>query len=220
MDFAQARLNMVNSQILPVRITDAGVVDALTQVPREAFLPEGTRSIAYVDGDLPFGNGRHLMKPLVTAQLLQAARVQRSDAVLVVGGGTGYAAALLARMASAVVVLEHDAAMAARAGEALNALGVENVVVVEGPLADGYPRQAPYDVIVFDGAIVEPPAAILEQLAEGGRLVAVIDTPEGSGCIGRGTVIMRIAGSFSARPVFDARIQTLPGFAREPAFVF
>ncbi|MHA1114454.1 MAG: protein-L-isoaspartate O-methyltransferase family protein, partial [Alphaproteobacteria bacterium] len=169
-----------------------------------------------LDEDIPFGAGRYLMEPMVLARLLQALDIRAGDVALVIGAGAGYAAAVLARLADTVVAVESDAGLAARSSELLAELAIDNVAVVEGPLAEGYAKQAPFDVILFNGAVARVPDAIAAQLAERGRLAAVVDE-SGSG---RAVLLSRIGGTISRRDVFDAAIARLPGMAAEPAFVF
>lgn len=217
MDYAAARFKMVENQIRTNRVTDPLVIAAMRTLPREAFVPEALRGVAYVDEDLPLGGGRFLMEPLVTALLVQAAEVGADDVALDVGCGTGYASAVLAKMASVVVALESDPGLATHAREVLAELGMDTVSVVEGPLPAGHPRQAPYDVIFFGGAVAEVPPALTDQLADGGRMVAVVCDRRG---VGTGTLFLRTGGAISRRPIFDAQTPILPGFARESTFEF
>ena len=216
MDFAAARHNMVESQIRPNRVNDPLVLSAMAELPRETFVPKGLQSIAYVDEDIAIGPGRYLMEPMVLALLLQAAEVRSTDVVLDIGCGTGYAAAVLAQMASTVVALESDAGLAARAAGTLAELELDTVDVVTGRLQNGYPKQAPYDVIFFGGAVSRVPSAITDQLADGGRLVAVIANDG----LGKGTLLTRHGGAVSQREMFDAGTPFLPGFAPAPTFTF
>jgi protein-L-isoaspartate(D-aspartate) O-methyltransferase len=217
MDYSVSRRKMVDNQILPNRVTEPLVIAAMNELPREVFLAGPLRGIAYVDEDIPLGNNRYLMEPLVMAQLLQAAEIDGDDIVLDVGCGVGYSAAVIARMASAVVALESDHALAAQATKTLVDLGINTVTVVEGDLRNGYRKQAPYDVIVFDGAIAAVPPPILEQVADGGRIVAVVADGRGPG---RGTVFLRCGDTVSQRVAFDAATPYLPGFEPQPAFRF
>jgi len=216
MDYAAARRNMVESQLRPNRVTDPTLLEALAAVQRELFVPAPLRSVAYVDEDIPLGDGRYLMEPMIFGRLLALAAVRPSDAVLVIGAGAGYGAAVLARIAGRVVALESDPGLARQAAQALQGAGAANVAIIEGPLADGAPRQAPFDVILFDGAVERVPSAIQDQLAEGGRLAAVVRTAG----IGRATLMTRQAGIVASRAAFDAAVPCLPGFEAEPAFVF
>ena len=217
MDYAAARLNMVESQIRTNKVTDSRIIGAMSELPRERFVPKPLRGIAYVDEDIHIGNGRYLMEPMVLARLLQTANIGPKDIVLAIGVATGYDAAVLSRLAATVVALESDAALAAQATRLLADLGLDNVAVVEGRLEDGYPRQAPYNVIVLCGAVEQIPAVLHDQLAAGGRLVTVLTPP---GEQGKAVIAIRASGPVTMRPVFDAATNLLPGFAREPSFVF
>lgn len=219
MDYAVARHNMVENQIRTNRVRDPMVLEAMAAVPRELFVPKQMRGIAYVDEDVDLGNGRYLMEPLVLARLLQLAELRPEDVALVIGCGTGYTPAVLARLASTVVALESDPDLATRASGLLAEQGADNVAVVTGPLRDGYPTQAPYDLIVIDGGVQEIPTALCNQLAEGGRLAALV-MDGAPGTMGRGTLVSRIGGGFSRRVGFDAATPILPGFTKAPGFVF
>lgn len=216
-DFGAARLTMVDSQLRPNKVTDLAVLDAFLAVPRERFVPPPLRAAAYVDDDIPLGDGRFLMQPMVLARLLQLAVITPDDAVLEIGAGTGYGTAIAARLARSVVGVECDAKHAARAVARLAELGVSNATVVEGPLAQGYPARAPYQVVLFEGRVAHIPDAIAGQVAENGRIVAVLG--DGSG-IGRAVLMTRTDGMLSQRPVFDAAVPALPGLERAPSFVF
>jgi protein-L-isoaspartate(D-aspartate) O-methyltransferase len=216
-DYAVARLKMVESQIRPNKVVDLDVLQAFLDVPRELFVPEHLRGIAYVDEGVPLGGGRHLMEPMVLGRFLQFALIAPHETVLEVGTGTGYDAAVMARLARSVTALEEDPAMAARARSALAAVGAGNVTVVEGPLRRGWNERAPYNVIVFGGAVARIPAAVTEQLADGGRLLAV---ETGATGVGRAVLAIRTKGALSHRIVFDAGTPLLPGFEPEPSFVF
>jgi protein-L-isoaspartate(D-aspartate) O-methyltransferase len=216
-NFAAARLNMVESQIRTNKVTDPRIVAAFEAVAREAFVGEDKRGIAYIDEDLEVSPGRYLLEPMVLARLLQAVAPQASDMVLDIGCATGYSTAVLAQLAQTVVGLESDRGLMDLANRTLNALDVDNAVVVEGTLAAGYQKQAPYDVIVFQGAVSEVPEAVRRQLADGGRLAAVVIDATG---LGRGTLVQRAGDNFSGRRLFDASTPLLPGFAREAGFVF
>lgn len=217
MDYAAARLNMVESQVRPNRVTDPRIISAMMELPRENFVPKPLRGIAYVDEDVHIGGGRYLVEPMVLARLIQVAEIAPGDVVLEIGTGTGYGAAVLSRLASTVVALESDATLAKAATKTLGDLGIDNVAVVEGKLAEGYPQQAPYNVIVFSGAVEYIPPGIAEQLADGGRLVAVVAPP---GQPGKATLANRVGSTISSRIIFDAGTPVLPGFELEPGFVF
>jgi protein-L-isoaspartate(D-aspartate) O-methyltransferase len=217
MDHARARINMVESQLRPNRIDDPRLLEAMREVPRERFLPKLLRGVAYADEDLLLPGGGHLIEPLVLARLIQAARIRPQDVVLVVGCTTGYAAVVLARMAATVILLQLDAGRAEQVESLLEELAVDNVVVVTGEdPAAGHPSQAPFDVVLLIGAVEVVPPALLEQIGEGGRLVAVID----AGRIGKGTLLTRLHGVIGSQVVFDAQIPRLPGLPRRVEFAF
>ncbi|MBF0335951.1 MAG: protein-L-isoaspartate O-methyltransferase [Alphaproteobacteria bacterium] len=218
MDFAAVRHNMVENQLRTNRVIDPLVVEAMEAVPRERFVPKQMRGIAYVDEDIDLGGGRFLMEPLVLGRLLQSAEIRPTDVVLDVGCATGYATAVIARMASTVVALESDPEAAAGAAAVLEELGVVNAAVVTGPLAEGYSTQGPYDVIVIEGQVPEVPPGLCAQLADGGRLVAVIcDDDTG---VGRLTVVTRAGNTYGRRALFDGSTRRLAGFEKRPGFVF
>ncbi len=215
--YAAARLNMVEGQLKPNKIVTEAILDAMGDVPREAFVPKSLRGIAYVDEDIAIGNGRYLTEPMVMGRLIESLQIDPGDIVLVIGGGTGYSASVLARLANTVVAIEGDSDLAQQASETLAHLGVDNAVVIEAPLTGGYAEQAPYQAIIIDGAVAEVPASILDQLAEGGRLAAVV-SPQGG--LGKATLFQRIGGAVSHREVFDATLPLLPGFEPVPVFEF
>jgi protein-L-isoaspartate(D-aspartate) O-methyltransferase len=219
-DYAAARRNMVESQVRTNRVTDRRLLDALSEIPRERFVPEAQRGIAYVDEDLPIGRGRFLMEPMVLARLIQLAEIAPGAKALDIGAGTGYSSAVLARLAGQVVALEADPGLAETAKRLLGELKPANATVVTGELAQGCAKEAPYQAILFNGAVERIPPAIAEQLAEGGRLVAVVAPAAGAAGMGRATLMQRLGGSLSSRIVFDAAVAPLPGFQVAPGFVF
>jgi protein-L-isoaspartate(D-aspartate) O-methyltransferase len=208
---------MVEGQLRTNRVTETRLVDQLMTVPRQLFVPASLASVAYSDESLRIAPGRYLIEPLALARLLQEAAVEDSDSVLVVGAGSGYSAAILAGMAAKVTALESDAALADGARTILTELGATNVTVLTGPLESGCPAHAPYDVIVIDGMIEILPEQIAAQLADHGRLVAIVGR---QGRCGAGMLYRRLGGQVSGRALFDATVPLLPGFSPEPAFVF
>jgi protein-L-isoaspartate(D-aspartate) O-methyltransferase len=217
MDFERARRNMVESQLRPNSVTDAAVLAAMGSLPRELFLSESLRPIAYVDEGLEIAPGRCIMEPQCLARLVQAAAPKSGDVALVVGAGTGYAAAVLARLCDTVFALESDSALAASAINLLSELALDNVVVVEGPLREGLPKQGPFNVILVNGGVGDLSDTLPAQLAVGGRLVAVLDD---GGSVGRANLVQRAAEGVSRRALFDATVQMLPEFKIEAGFVF
>lgn len=217
--FAEARQNMVDSQLRPTRVTDVKILAAMAELPRERFVPKSKQGIAYVDEDIEVAPGRFLMEPVVVARLMQALELTPDTTVLNIGCATGYDAALLGRVAGSVVAVESDSGLAALASEAINDLAVDNVAVVEAPATDGYPAQAPYDAIFISGAVDEVPSSISGQLAPDGRLAVVIGGSE-PGILGRAHLYVRSGNTISSRPLFDAGTHMLPDFIREESFVF
>ncbi len=206
---------MVDSQLKTVGVTDAAVLAAFADLPREAFLPAALAPLAYADAAHAVAPGRRLLPPLVLALLLQHAAVQPGERVLVVGSATGLSAALLARMGARVTALESDAALIAQAELALAESA--GVATVAGPLAEGWAAGAPYDVILFEGAIGRVPSAIAAQLAPGGRVAAVL-REAGVGRAFAGP--LRADGQPAALPFLDVSAPDLPGFAQPAAFAF
>jgi protein-L-isoaspartate(D-aspartate) O-methyltransferase len=217
-DFALARRNMVDGQLRPNRVNDAGLLAALGELPRERFLPEGLRSVAYADDDVPLGNGRFMMEPMVLARLIQVLQPRAEDKALVAAAGLGYGAAILARLTKSVVAVETDAALAAAAAKTLQELGVSGVQQVAGQAEQGVAASGPYDIILIEGAVPEVPKVIADQLAEGGRLATVIADP--SGALGVAHLFVKQGGVVSGRPLFDAGTPLLPGFERPARFTF
>ena len=218
--FLTARQKMVDGQVRTSDVTDSRILDAMLEVPREAFVPEGKQALTYLDLDLDVSAGgnpkRCLIKPVVTAKLMQAAEIKQGDKVLVVGAASGYAAALVAKLAGQVTATESDPALAARASGVLNQLGCGNVTVKTAAAADGDTAGAPYDVIVLNGATEIMPEGLYRQLSEGGRLVGVFATSQPP----RATIVTHSHGDFGHRTLFDAAVPVLPGLERRPAFVF
>lgn len=219
MNFEAARIKMVDNQIRTTDVTSHSILSAFLSVPREEFVPAKMRDLAYIDADIELAGSaarRYLMEPSPLAKLLQLARISKSEVVLEIGCGTGYASALLSLIAGSVVALESDESLAATATETLARLGYDNVAVVTGDLEKGYAAEAPYDVIFINGAVETIPAALFEQLRDGGRLVAV----EGFGNASHAKLYVRESGRMSERAAFNTAVKPLPGFRREKPFVF
>ncbi len=218
LNFAAAREAMVESQVRPNGVTDRRIIDAMASIAREDFVPEASKAIAYMDGDVPLTRDlmpRCLIEPMAFARLAQLAEIKATDRVLHVGAATGYGTAILARLGAKVVALESDANLAAAARE--NLRGFANVMVVEGPFTEGAKAMAPYDVILIEGRIGELPQSLTAQAAEDGRIVAVVGEFE----MGKAQLWTVRGGTAAGRAAFDASIAALPGFDRSKApFVF
>ena len=218
-DFALARRNMIDGQLRPNRVNNAQLLAAIADLPRERFLPAGLRSVAYADDDVPLGNRRCLMEPMVLARLIQTLQPQAQDKALVVASGAGYGTALLARLVKSVVAVEADAGLAGSAEQTIRELGIANVRHVVGRMEDGHAGEAPYDIILIEGAVQHVPASIVGQLAEGGRLGTVIAAAS-PGVLGVAQLMVKEGGVASGRPIFDAGTPALPGFSTPPRFTF
>jgi protein-L-isoaspartate(D-aspartate) O-methyltransferase len=214
-DFANRRTLMVDTQVRPSDVTKFPVIAALLEVPRERFVPGALVEVAYVGENLPLAPGRVLLEPRTLAKMLDALDVGPGDLVLDVAPGTGYSSAVLARMAEAVVGVEPDPDLAAEAEAALAATGVANVVIECRPADGGAPAHGPYDAMIVQGGVEVLPEALVEQLKEGGRAVALfLEGPVGIVRLG-----IKTGGALRWRDVFNAAAPALPGFARPRAFV-
>jgi len=218
MDFALARHNMVEGQVRTNRVTDQAVIEALESLPREAFLDDALKLRAYVDEDIAVGAGRILMEPMVLARLLQTARIEDTDLGLVIASATGYEAAAIARLASAVVALENDAGLSSSSKAVLSEQGAETVTVLDGDITKGHPGQGPFDVIFINGAVEDVPEGLTDQLAEGGRMVFVRASTTVGG--GKAVLVSKENGVVTETEQFDANIPSLPEFKAAPAFSF
>ena len=216
-DFDAARNCMVDSQLRPNKVTDPRILGAMRALPRERFLPASLRSRAYLDEDVPLGEGRALMEPMVLARLIQLAAPTDGERALVVGCGAGYGAAILAACEASVIALEEDMHLLGLAREVLPGLA-PRVSVVEGPLAAGWAAGAQYDIILLEGAVRAIPAALGKQLRlDGGRLVTV---RAGRGQSGKAVLAEATPAGLRAQPVFDCATPLIPSLLPEPGFVF
>jgi protein-L-isoaspartate(D-aspartate) O-methyltransferase len=215
-DYAAQRSNMVASQVLANGVTEARLLDALGRVPREGFVPAAKRSVAYVDAPIELAHRRWLLEPRTFAKMLQLAEIGASDSVLDVGCTTGYSTAVIAGVAARVVGLEQDADFVRVSEENLRQLGIHNATIAQGLLADGFRSAAPFDAIIVNGAIETHPGKLLAQLAEGGRLVAVVQ----NGAAGQAAIYLNEKGRVGRRFAFDAWAPVLNGFRQSAGFVF
>lgn len=222
-DMAEQRKNMVESQVRPSDVTDRRIIRAMLAVPRHAFVSAPMSALAYMDGDVPLrpaGIGdipRALLSARTFAKLVQAAAIDDTETVLDVGAATGYGAAVLSTLARRVVALESDRELGSTASRVLSHLGTSNVTWVQGDLSMGHAEGGPYNVIILEGAVQRAPTALIGQLANGGRLVAVLT--EG-GKSSRAVIWHKSNGAIGVTDVFDSSAPVLPGFAATPAFSF
>lgn len=213
-DYEKARITMVDNQIRTTDVTSHSVLKAFLAVPREDFVPDAVKQIAYIDNDIEVAPGRYVFAASPLAKLLQLAAVTRDDSVLEIGCCTGYTAALLSHLAGAVVTVDSDETLLEGAKASLS--GYDNVMVAAGDLAKGHHAESPYDVIVISGAVEEVPAVLFDQLRDGGRLIAVV----GHGNSAFATLFAKESGGVSATPQFNSSIRPLPGFLKAKEFVF
>jgi len=213
LDTADARKRMVDSQIRPNKVNDAAVLEGMRTLKRELFVPASLADFAYIDEDVPLGNGRVLLEPMILARLLQSAAVKPHEKVLVVGSGTGYGAALVRMIGAHVVALEDDPALRAIAARVLP----PEIKQVAGRLAAGAPEFAPYDAILIEGGVREIPPALVTQLAPHGRIVAVIVPVEGTGTAVRADAA---ADTLVITKLFDCHTPPLPSLLPKVGFSF
>jgi protein-L-isoaspartate(D-aspartate) O-methyltransferase len=214
-EFANRRVMMVDTQVRPSDVTKFPIIDAMLSVPRELYVPGDRREAAYVGENLQIAPNRVVLEARTLAKLLDALDIQPEEMVLDLGCGLGYSAAVIARLADTVVAVEEDDTLAGEAGRLLADEGVDNALVVAGPLAAGAVKHAPYDVMTIQGGVEHVPDALLAQLKDGGRIGAIfMDGPLGTAKIG-----FKSEGGISWRPVFNAAAPVLPGFASPRGFV-
>ncbi|MBV1774700.1 protein-L-isoaspartate O-methyltransferase [Burkholderiaceae bacterium DAT-1] len=216
MDWELARFNMVEQQIRPWDVLDKDVLQALLEVKREQFVPAAVRDMALVDMELPLGGGRTMWQPKLEARVVQDLTLKASDRVLEIGTGCGYLTALLARFTRHVYTVEVDAAQADVARDNLRHNGVTNVTVEQGDAVQGWGKHGPYDVIVAGGAYAAEPTFLFDQLAEGGRLFAVV----GSQPIMSANLYTKVGGAVSCESLFETVLPVLAGAPKVSAFSF
>lgn len=213
-DYAARRTTMVDTQIRPSDVTKFPIIEAMLTVPREEYVPAALREAAYIGENLDLGPGRVILEPRTLAKMLDALDLQRDELVLDLGCGQGYSAAVIARLAEAVVAVEEDAALAAEAQAVLAREGVDNVILHTGPLAAGAPQHGPYDAIMIEGAVAELPEALLAQLKDGGRIACLFM----DGALGVVRIGYKLGGVMSWRFAFNAGAPVLAGFERQAEF--
>ena len=218
-NFAQARTNMVDCQIHTAGVINPKLLTAFETVPKELFVPKDKRNVAYYDEEVPLGQGRHIIEPLILAKLLEAANIKETDVVLDIGGTTGYTAAILSSCASTILMLEENSELIDVANRQWAALELTNTLAVKGSLTNGYPEKAPYDVIIVNGATTSVSDQLKQQLAPNGRLLTIIKKP--GDVVGKATIIQNLGeNNFSACTLFDAGCSYIPAFQPKQAFSF
>jgi protein-L-isoaspartate(D-aspartate) O-methyltransferase len=226
-DFAEARRNMVDSQLLTEGVTDRHILTAFGSLPRELFLPSDKRDLAYSDATLQVWSSfdgtsaRYLPQPVVLARLIQLASIAARDSVLDIGCATGYSTAILARLALSVTAVEVEPELAAVASKNLAALDIDNATIIIGDLSRGAPQRGPFDVVLLNGSVPELSDSLFDQLNERGRLVSVVaKAARGKPLQGKAFLFVKVKGKASGVPRFDANAKPLPGFALPPMFAF
>ena len=218
LQFAHSRKNMVDCQLRPNKVTDERVLTAFETLPREEFVPRNQRAIAYVDEDLPLPGGRSMMEPMVLSRIVQALDVQQHHSVLVVGGSTGYATAIMACLADSVISIETRTQLVEKSQETLVACGLDNAVAIKGRLTDGFAKEAPYNRILIEGSVETVADTLLDQLSADGMLAAIwrpADHP-----VGVASIWTRAGTGFARKPLFDAQVPLLDEFRAKREFIF
>jgi protein-L-isoaspartate(D-aspartate) O-methyltransferase len=222
MKLEAARLAMVESQLRPNGVRDPLILKAFATLPRECFVPEHQKALAYMDEALPVvpasasSPARALLAPMVLARMLQSAAPSPKDHALDIGGATGYSAAILAQLCGKVDALETSDKLAAEMTRCLEGAAVNGITVHAGPLNEGLAASKPFNLIIVNGGVAGEPKALFEQLAEGGRLTAIVR----NGWFGHAYLFLKNEGAVSGRAIFDAGADILPGFEAKPEFVF
>ncbi|WP_339861040.1 protein-L-isoaspartate O-methyltransferase [Paremcibacter congregatus] len=215
-DLNSARQHMIDGQLRPNEVNDERIIGAIESVNREKFVPKSLSGVAYLDEDIQVAPGRSLMEPMIFARLVDAAHIKKTDVVLDVACATGYSSAVLGRLAEAVVALEEDKTLAEIATTVLSTEACDNVAVVTGALRDGLAEQGPYDVIFINGMIDEIPASLTDQIADGGRLICVLN----QNGVGKAAYVTSENGVVAKRILFDAAVTELAAFKKPEKFVF
>ena len=214
-DYKMRRQIMVDNQVRPSDVTKFPIIDALLNVPREKFVPDGKREAAYLGENLSIGPNRVILEPRTLAKLLDSLDIKNNELVLDIGSGLGYSSAVISRMAELVIAVEQDKSFAAESEEILSEAGADNVVVQVNKLEDGAPQHGPYDVIILQGGVEEIPSSILNQLKNGGRIGAIF-IEEG---LGTARIGYKLNDNVNWRYSFNASVPILEGFLKQKDFV-
>lgn len=215
-DLLLARENMIEQQIRPWDVLDERVLDVFRELPRERFMPDAYRALAYSDVEIPIGHGERTMKPVVEGRLLQALALTGADSVLEIGTGSGFMAACLSRLALSVTSVERHADLSASAGQRLAAAGIDNVRLVVADALAGFDPGTTFDAIAVTGAVDVLPPQFLDWLAPGGRLFAVRGRSPAMEAI---LVTRTNEGAFETGSLFETELDYLHGAAPKPRFV-
>jgi protein-L-isoaspartate(D-aspartate) O-methyltransferase len=215
-DYSAARTAMVDCQVRPSDVTKYSIIETLLTVPREIYVPSEKKAVAYAGEHIALSSDRFLLDARTFAKMLDAVNIRATDLVLDLGCGLGYSAAVLSRLAEVVVAVEEDAELAAAAADTLSEKSADNVLVINAPLAAGDAKHGPYDVVITQGAIQELPAAILDQIKDGGRIVSIFVENN----LGQCRVGLKAGGEIAWRYAFDANAPILSGFETSPEFTF
>lgn len=213
-DFADRRRMMVDTQIRPSDVTKYPIIDAFLGVPREVFVPEGQQEAAYVGDDLPLATNRVMLEPRTLAKMLDSLNIRNDELVLDVGCGLGYSAAVIARLAQAVIAVEEVPGLAGEAQSVLVDAGADNAILHEGALTHGAAEHGPYDVIVIQGGVENLPEMLTNQLKDGGRMACIFM----QGALGEVRIAHKSGDRLTWRFAFNATAPVLPGFEKEAAF--
>jgi protein-L-isoaspartate(D-aspartate) O-methyltransferase len=215
-DFTARRTMMVDTQVRPSDVTKFPIIEAMLAVPREVFVPDAKREAAYMGENMALADGICLLEPRTSAKMLDALDIQPDELVLDIGSGFGYSAAVIAQMAEAVVAVDSDEQRAGEAQSLLSDSGADNVIMHVGPLVDGAAEHGPYDVITVQGGVEDVPAALLDQLKDGGRIACLFM----EGALGAMRVGYKIDGQINWRFTFNAGAPVLAGFEKVASFAF
>ena len=214
-DYKMRRQIMVDTQVRPSDVTKFPIIDALLNIPREKFVPDGKREAAYLGENLSIGPSRVILEPRTLAKLLDALDIKNNELVLDIGSGLGYSSAVISRMAELVIAVEQDTSFAAESEGILSEAGADNVVVQVNKLEDGAPQHGPYDVIILQGGVEEIPSSILNQLKNGGRIGAIF-IEEG---LGTARIGYKFNDNVNWKYSFNASVPILEGFLKQKDFV-
>lgn len=215
-NFEQRRINMVDCQVRPSDVTRFPIIQAMLTIPREEYVPQSKKELAYIGDHLDIGLGRFLLDPRILAKMLDVLAIRSDELVLDIGSGLGYSSAIIASMAEAVISLEEVDEFSSQVENTFALHSVDNAVPVTGPLVEGVSRYSPYDVITFQGGIETVPLQIHDQLKLGGRIGAIVNTGHGGKC----RIGYKTEGGIDWHTAFDAEAPELNGFTKTREFVF